>query len=63
MTQNIEFNSTKYLTPQQVLRIPLIAQQRGFASPDDLLADLVKRDLFPESKPAKRTREQKGASK
>lgn len=62
MTQTIEFDPGKYFTPEQTMRLPLIAKERGFQSPDELLADLVKRDLFP-STPAKPTKKKARAAK
>lgn len=63
MTQTIEFNPANYLPPEQVMRIPLIAKQRGFINADAMLADMVKRDLFPDkaSKPTKEPSKKKGS--
>ena len=62
MTQTITFNPSNFLPPEKVMRIPLISVQRGFESADALLADLVKRDLFPE-KPARTRKPKKKAAK
>lgn len=60
MTQTIEFNPDKYLPPEKVMQLPLIAKQRGFNSCDELLADLIQRDLFPVRAPRK-TRKRRAA--
>jgi hypothetical protein len=59
MIHKIQFDPLKHFTPEQAVRIPVIAVNRGFANADELLADLVKRDLFPETSPKKRTRKSK----
>lgn len=53
MTQTIEFDPGKYLTPEQVLRLPVIAKERGFASPDAMLAHLLQMALTPKRKGVK----------
>lgn len=62
MTHKIQFDPLKRFSPEQAVQIPVIAIRRGFANADELLADLVKRDLFP-GKPAKPARKQKGGAK
>lgn len=62
MTHQIKFDPSKHFPPEQAIKIPVIAIQRGFKNADELLADLVRRDLFP-SPAAKKTRKQKGGVK
>lgn len=65
MTHQIKFDPSKHFPPEQAIKIPVIAIQRGFKNADELLADLVRRDLFPSQpeRPAKKPRKQKGGAK
>ncbi len=45
MEHHITVKLNKHLSPESVLRLPAVAISRGFSTTDELVADLLEKDL------------------